>query len=105
MAGVCSAGGIFDGEHVAVLVRQRDHVQQATSIPTAGADSDCVVHHDSLLGVGVLLWRAGVHVQRNMGACGVWLAEAAQAADTVRRAEERSAKITTKAYCTISGLA
>ena len=80
LAGVGSANRVFDGQHVAVLVGQRDHTLTPASIPVDHRGGGISFSCDLLLRLVFLLRRTDLHVLRIVGACGVQLAAAAEIA-------------------------
>jgi hypothetical protein len=79
------AGGaarVPDGEHVAILVGQRDQFWPEAAVPTADGACDHIVRAGPLLKRGAVFCGAGVHVLGNLGARGIFMvaAEAAYAA-------------------------
>jgi CDP-diacylglycerol--serine O-phosphatidyltransferase len=76
MADAGGAGGLPDGEHVAVLVGEGDQPHAPASVPIAAADCGLRLCGASLFERGVVCGRAGLYVFRDLGSCGLLVAAA-----------------------------
>ncbi len=74
------AGGVPDGEHMAVLVGQGDQLLQESSLPDAGAGGHLYLPFGALLERGAVYDCDHLHVLGHLGAGGLLMVAPAQKA-------------------------